>query len=232
MAGFSAGMGAKSHHWYHRRRSRVADRAALRNYQDGAKRWLDIAGVLVLAPFALPLVGVLWLLVRLDGGPGFFGHWRVGRDGHAFRCWKLRSMVPDADTRLEAMLARDPALRAEWQAGFKLARDPRITPLGRLLRRTSLDELPQLWNVLRGEMSLVGPRPVTRAELAAYGGYAWAYLECRPGITGLWQVSGRNDTSYEERVLLDLGYTARAGLRTDLAILARTPLAVLGCTGR
>ncbi|RMD88924.1 MAG: sugar transferase [Alphaproteobacteria bacterium] len=207
-------------------------RAALRRYQDGPKRRLDIAGVLLMAPLALPLIAVLWLLVRLDGGPGFFGHWRVGRDGRAFRCWKLRSMVPDAEARLEALLASDPLLRAEWRAGFKLTRDPRVTRLGRFLRKTSLDELPQLWNVLRGEMSLVGPRPVPRAELAAYGGYAWAYLECRPGLTGLWQVSGRNDTSYEERIRLDVSYLARAGLGTDLAILARTPLAVIGCTGR
>lgn len=204
---------------------------ALRRYQDGAKRWLDVAGAVLLAPVAVPVVGLLWLAVRLDGGPGFFGQDRVGRDGRVFRCWKLRSMVPDAEARLQAHLARDAAAAREWAATYKLRDDPRVTRLGRMLRQTSLDELPQLWNVLKGEMSLVGPRPVPRAELAEYAGYEWAYLSCRPGLTGLWQTGGRNDVSYRQRVRMDVRYLLLAGLRADIAILLRTPLAMMRRTG-
>lgn len=206
-------------------------RAALIRYRDGPKRWLDIAGVMVLCPLVAPVVALLWVAVRSTGGPGFFGQERVGLDGAPFRCWKLRTMVPDAEARLAVHLATDPAAAREWAETHKLRDDPRVTRLGRVLRRTSLDELPQFWNVLRGEMSLVGPRPVPRAELAAYRGQEWAYLICRPGLTGLWQVGGRNAVSYAERVRLDLRYLLVAGLRTDLAVLCRTPLAMLRGTG-
>jgi Undecaprenyl-phosphate galactose phosphotransferase WbaP len=197
-----------------------------------AKRALDVIGaglgLVLLAPFFL----VVALLVRADGGPAFFAHQRVGRGGKLFGCLKFRSMVIDSQARLEALLASDPAARAEWEATRKLKNDPRITRIGRFLRSTSLDELPQLINVLRGEMSLVGPRPVQEAEIDRYYGASAAhYMAVRPGITGLWQVSGRSETSYESRVALDVSYVSRPSLLADLSILLRTPVAVLSRRG-
>jgi Undecaprenyl-phosphate galactose phosphotransferase WbaP len=197
-----------------------------------AKRALDIIGaglgLVLLSPFFL----VVALLVRADGGPAFFAHQRVGRGGKLFGCLKFRSMVIDSQARLEALLASDPAARAEWEATRKLKNDPRITRIGRFLRSTSLDELPQLINVLRGEMSLVGPRPVQEAEIDRYYGASAAhYMAVRPGITGLWQVSGRSETSYESRVALDVSYVARPSMLADLSILLRTPVAVLSRRG-
>jgi Undecaprenyl-phosphate galactose phosphotransferase WbaP len=197
-----------------------------------AKRALDIigagVGLLLLAPFFL----IVALMVRADGGPAFFAHQRVGRGGKLFGCLKFRSMVIDSQSRLETLLANDPAARAEWEATRKLKNDPRITRVGRFLRSTSLDELPQLINVLRGEMSLVGPRPVQEAEIDRYYGASAAhYMAVRPGITGLWQVSGRSETSYESRVALDVSYVSRPSMLTDLSILLRTPVAVLSRRG-
>jgi Undecaprenyl-phosphate galactose phosphotransferase WbaP len=197
-----------------------------------AKRALDIigagVGLVLLAPFFL----IVALMLRADGGPAFFAHQRVGRGGKLFGCLKFRSMVIDSQTRLEALLASDPAARAEWEATRKLKNDPRITPIGRFLRSTSLDELPQLINVLRGEMSLVGPRPVQEAEIDRYYGASAAhYMAVRPGITGLWQVSGRSETSYESRVALDVAYVSRPSLLADISILLRTPVAVLSRRG-
>jgi lipopolysaccharide/colanic/teichoic acid biosynthesis glycosyltransferase len=197
-----------------------------------AKRALDVIGaglgLVLLSPFFL----VVALLVRADGGPAFFAHQRVGRGGKLFGCLKFRSMVIDSQARLEALLATDPAARAEWEATRKLKNDPRITRIGRFLRSTSLDELPQLINVLRGEMSLVGPRPVQEAEIDRYYGASAAhYMAVRPGITGLWQVSGRSETSYESRVALDVAYVSRPSMIADLTILLRTPVAVLSRRG-
>jgi Undecaprenyl-phosphate galactose phosphotransferase WbaP len=197
-----------------------------------AKRALDIIGaglgLVLLSPFFL----IVALMVRADGGPAFFAHQRVGRGGKLFGCLKFRSMVIDSQARLEALLASDPAARAEWEATRKLKNDPRITRIGRFLRSTSLDELPQLINVLRGEMSLVGPRPVQEAEIDRYYGASAAhYMAVRPGITGLWQVSGRSETSYESRVALDVSYVARPSMLADLSILLRTPFAVLSRRG-
>jgi Undecaprenyl-phosphate galactose phosphotransferase WbaP len=197
-----------------------------------AKRALDFIGaaigLVLLAPFFL----IVALMVRADGGPAFFAHQRVGRGGKLFGCLKFRSMVVDSQARLEALLANDPAARAEWEATRKLKNDPRITRIGRFLRSTSLDELPQLINVLRGEMSLVGPRPVQEAEIDRYYGASAAhYMAVRPGITGLWQVSGRSETSYESRVALDVSYVSRPSLLADLSILLRTPVAVLSRRG-
>jgi len=178
------------------------------------------------AAFALfilsPLFLILYLLIGRDGGPVFYGQIRIGRDGKPFKCWKFRSMVIDADKKLRALLAADPAAKAEWEATFKLKNDPRITRTGQFLRKTSLDELPQLYNVLRGEMSLVGPRPIVRAERAFYGDKLAHYLALRPGITGLWQVSGRSDTSYEQRVALDCHYVENWSLLSDIVILFKT----------
>ena len=201
-------------------------------YPWAGKRALDIVLVIAATPVLLPIVLILGLLVMRDGGAPFFGHKRVGRNGRIFRCWKIRSMVPDAEARLLRHLAENPAARAEWDANFKLEDDPRITRLGRFLRSSSLDELPQLWNILTGEMSCVGPRPVTAEELELYGPAANEYRRMRPGLTGLWQVSGRNDISYAERVELDLPYGRETSLRGDIAIMAKTVGAVVNRTGR
>lgn len=197
-----------------------------------AKRAMDIviAGAALLV--ALPFFLVVGALTRADGGPAFYAHPRVGRGGKLFGCLKFRSMVVDSQARLDALLAADPAAREEWEATRKLKNDPRITRVGRFLRATSLDELPQLINVLKGEMSIVGPRPVTQSELDRYYGAAAAhYLTVRPGITGLWQVSGRSETSYDQRVALDVAYVSQPSLLTDIRILLKTPVAVLSRRG-
>ncbi len=186
------------------------------------KRAFDIvasaAGLLVLAPL------FFWLAwqVRKDGGPAIYGHRRVGLKGKYFNCYKFRSMVTNADTVLQHLLANDPEARAEWERDFKLKSDPRVTRIGAFLRRTSLDELPQLWNVLKGDMSLVGPRPVVDEELQRYGNRLRYYLFVRPGITGIWQISGRNDVDYSERIAFDTWYTKNWCLWYDIAILLRT----------
>jgi lipopolysaccharide/colanic/teichoic acid biosynthesis glycosyltransferase len=196
------------------------------------KRAMDVLGAGVLLVLLAPAFLLLAAIVRLDGGRAFYGHERIGLGGRRFACLKFRSMVMDSQARLEALLASDPEARAEWAATRKLKRDPRITGVGRFLRKTSLDELPQLLNVLRGEMSLVGPRPVTASELDQYyGAAAVHYASVRPGITGLWQVSGRSDTSYNQRVQLDVAYVSSPSVWTDIKILLRTPIAVLSSRG-
>lgn len=196
-----------------------------------AKRILDVAGAIVLACVFSPLIVAIAILMRREGGSIIYKHRRVGRDGRSFECLKFRTMVPNADQRLRELLERDPAIKAEWVRDHKLRCDPRVTPLGRFLRRTSLDELPQLWNVVRGEMSLVGPRPVVREELLRYGRNVRAYLSAKPGITGLWQVKGRNDTDYRRRVVLDTYYVRNQGLLLDIYILLKTTKVVLGGSG-
>jgi len=180
--------------------------------------------LLLLAPLMLWVAFMTW---RHDGAPVLFGHYRVGRNGRLFRCLKFRTMYRESEQMLAELLARDPVARGQWERDQKLVDDPRVTPIGRFLRRTSLDELPQLINVLRGEMRLVGPRPVTVGELTRYGRVRWQYLSVTPGITGLWQVSGRNNTSYDERVALDARYVAQRSLALDLRILLRTVAVVL-----
>ena len=201
-------------------------------YAARGKRALDIAGALELLVVFSPLMLVIALLMLPQRGPAFFGHNRVGQGGAEFACLKFRTMVPDAEARLKDLLERDPDARRQWQADHKLDKDPRITPVGNFLRRTSLDELPQLLNVLRGDMSLVGPRPVTRAELQRYGEDGASYLALRPGLTGKWQVSGRNDISYSGRVALDSAYARDFSIRGDLTILLQTVGVVLGATGK
>jgi Undecaprenyl-phosphate galactose phosphotransferase WbaP len=195
------------------------------------KRVFDLFAALVLLVLgALPLLYIA-LRIRRDGGPAMFAHQRVGQSGKVFPCFKFRTMQVDAEERLRELLANDPAARAEWEREFKLRNDPRITPIGQFLRRTSLDELPQLFNVIRGEMSLVGPRPVIRAELARYGDDVDYFLMVRPGMTGLWQVSGRNDTGYDTRVYLDTWYVKNWSLWYDIAILFKTIRVVLNREG-
>jgi lipopolysaccharide/colanic/teichoic acid biosynthesis glycosyltransferase len=200
-------------------------------YMRWGKRLCDILGASLLLVAALPLMLVLMALVALDGGNPIFAHPRVGLGGRSFRCLKIRTMVLDSEERLRRLLAEDPAAAEEWARDFKLRNDPRITRIGRFLRKSSLDELPQLWNVLRGDMSLVGPRPVTEAEMPLYGRHADAYRSVRPGLTGIWQVSGRNDLSFAERVELDRIYAARPSFVRDAQILFMTVPAVLHVTG-
>ena len=178
--------------------------------------------------FVAPLMLAIGVAIVLqDRGPALFAHERIGRNGVRFRCLKFRSMAVDAEARLEKLLAEDPVARAEWECDHKLRNDPRIHRLGAFLRQSSLDELPQLFNVLRGEMSPVGPRPIVIGEVARYGRRFSYYCAVRPGITGLWQVSGRNDTSYRRRVALDTIYAKRRSLAWDLEILFLTIPAVL-----
>ena len=192
------------------------------------KRLMDLAGALLGGILLSPLLLTIAFLIKLDSpGPVFYGHERIGQGGRRFRAWKFRSMVKDADLVLKDYLRKHPEFREEWERDWKLRNDPRITRVGKFLRRTSLDELPQLWNVLKGEMSLVGPRPVVREELVKYGEKGAYYLKVRPGMTGLWQVSGRSDTSYAERVELDVYYVRNWSIWLDIYILARTVWVVL-----
>ncbi len=186
------------------------------------KRIFDITASVFLLIIGSPVF--LWIAAKVlaSGGPLFYGHTRVGQNEKPFICYKFRTMLPKADKLLEELLARDPEAKAEWLRDFKLKNDPRITPIGQFLRKTSLDELPQLWNVLKGDMSLVGPRPIVKAELERYGTQVDYYLEAKPGITGLWQISGRNDVSYDTRVQLDAWYVKNWTFFNDIVILLKT----------
>ena len=192
-----------------------------------SKRVFDLLVAALLLVALSPMLVIISLLARLDGGPAIFGHRRVGAHGETFVCWKFRTMVPNADQVLARVLASDPAAQAEWERDFKLRNDPRITRIGRMLRATSLDELPQLFNVLKGEMSLVGPRPIVAREIARYGAAFHDYVRCRPGITGAWQVSGRNDIDYRNRVRLDQEYARSWSFRKDGRILWLTAFVVI-----
>ena len=209
--------------------SAVPHRAPYGFYRRGLKRAFDLCAVLMAVPVVVPLIGGLALVVAASGGQAFYTQHRVGMGGRTFRMWKLRSMVRDADALMEAHLAADPAARAEWDATQKLKNDPRITRLGRFLRRSSLDELPQLWNVVTGDMSLVGPRPMMLNQREMYPGTA--YYALRPGITGLWQTAGRNRTTFAARGEFDAAYEADVTLKNDLSILWRTVNVVLNATG-
>jgi lipopolysaccharide/colanic/teichoic acid biosynthesis glycosyltransferase len=204
-----------------------------RFYAIGGKRLFDLCILLVMSPVVVPVMLVLLVLAAIPGGRPLYSQDRVGRDGAVFRCWKFRSMVRDADAILERMLAADPALAAEWLAKQKLSRDPRVTRFGAFLRRTSLDELPQLWNVLNGTMSLVGPRPFMPAQRAMYqmGAQDVAYYRMRPGVTGLWQISARSKGNFAERATYDTEYWNGISLVTDLWIMLRTASVVLRGTG-
>ncbi|CAN7193843.1 sugar transferase [Rhizobacter sp. LjRoot28] len=197
----------------------VAEQVHLRLNQLAAALLLLLLGPLMLVIAAM--------IARKDGAPVLFGHYRVGHQGRLFRCLKFRSMYRNSEQMLAEILATDAEARAEWERDQKLTNDPRVTPIGDFLRRTSLDELPQLINVLKGEMSLVGPRPITVGELTRYGRVRWHYLSVRPGMTGLWQVSGRNNTSYAERVALDESYIDNRSMLGDLTILLKTVKVVL-----
>lgn len=193
------------------------------------KRLFDVTAILMAAPVIVPVVAVAAVLVARDGGSPFYTQMRVGKGGKRFKMWKLRSMVCDADARMEAYLQSDPEARQEWDSTQKLKADPRITKFGKFLRKSSLDELPQLWNVLIGDMSLVGPRPMMVSQQDLYPGSA--YYALRPGITGYWQTAGRNRTTFEARVEYDDAYEAELSLMTDLKVLAATVGVVVHGTG-
>lgn len=193
------------------------------------KRVFDIVAVLATSPVVLVVFLIVGLLIRRDGGAVFYAQKRIGHDGRIFTCWKLRSMVVDADKRLVEHLANNPEANAEWTVSQKLRNDPRITRIGHFIRKSSIDELPQLWNVLIGEMSLVGPRPFMPEQKPLYKGNAYYLL--RPGITGLWQVSDRNEISFASRAVFDNRYVAELSFLADLKILARTVGVVLRATG-
>jgi len=187
------------------------------------KRGLDVLLIVLASPLLLLLVGAIALAIRIGSpGPVFFSHRRIRRHGAFFTMWKFRTMCVNSSEILDDHLAADPAARAEWRKTHKLKHDPRVTRVGQFLRRTSLDELPQLWNVLTGSMSLVGPRPIVAAEVEKYGEHFADYCLVKPGITGLWQVSGRSGCDYSERVQLDRHYAHHWSLLTDVKILART----------
>ncbi len=191
------------------------------------KRTMDIFGSLAIITMLSPVLLYLYYTVKKDGGNAIYGHPRIGRNGKTFKCLKFRSMVVNSKEVLEELLANDPEARAEWEKDFKLKNDPRITKIGAFIRKTSLDELPQLFNVLKGEMSLVGPRPIVADELERYQDDVDYYLMAKPGMTGLWQVSGRNDVDYDTRVYFDSWYVKNWSLWNDIAILFKTVNVVL-----
>ncbi|WBQ13753.1 exopolysaccharide biosynthesis polyprenyl glycosylphosphotransferase [Hyphomonadaceae bacterium BL14] len=196
-----------------------------------AKRVFDVAASAGLLVLLAPVLAAITLAVRADGGPALFRQRRVGRGGRSFDCLKFRSMQLDAEARLDKLIRDNPAIASEWHAFQKLRRDPRITPVGWLIRKTNLDELPQLINVLRGDMSLVGPRPMTLSQISAYGDYMTAYARMRPGLTGLWQTNGRNQTTFAERARLDAWYVRNWSLWRDCVILVRTVREVIFARG-
>ncbi len=211
---------------------RVPTRRPASHVNEIILRSLDIiVGVVALILFA-PLLIALGIAIYITSpGPLIFAQPRIGRNGRVFRCLKFRTMVVDATERLEHLLATDPAARAEWARDHKLRNDPRITPLGRFLRKSSLDELPQFFNLINGTMSIVGPRPIVSAEVVRYGRRFNDYCRVRPGITGLWQVSGRSDTTYRRRVALDVTYSRHRSLGLNIKIMMMTVPAVLAAKG-
>ena len=197
------------------------------------EKWiLDKALSVVAFLLLLPVMVLIALLVKLTSqGPVLYGHMRIGRRGRKFRCWKFRTMYADADQRLKKILASDPSAASEWNSNFKLKNDPRVTPFGKFLRKTSLDEIPQFFNVFTGTMALVGPRPIVDGEVPFYGEDFRVFSIVKPGITGLWQVSGRSDTGYERRVALDVEYVMNWSPWLDVWILLRTAVSVVTLRG-
>lgn len=222
-------------HRFDARRERIERLfSAKRQFPTGyvvTKRAMDFIFGLAMLIALTPLLLAIAIILRVTGSQAIFSQQRVGKGGQMFACYKFRTMKPDAEGELARLLASSPELRRQWLSDYKLENDPRITRFGRFLRVTSLDELPQFINVLRGEMSLVGPRPIVPDELAKYGPYADHYLSVKPGLTGLWQISGRNNLSYHRRVALDVAYARNASFRFDLNILLRSTVPILSGRG-
>lgn len=226
--GFGSYSGSTDQHAVSARKGlKVLSKAGKSQFKRGLDVVLSIAAVIILIPFLL----LLAFAIKIDGGPVLFAHNRIGKSGVIFKCYKLRTMRTESDAQLLSFFNDDERAQLEWKTHYKLKDDPRITPLGRLLRKSSLDELPQLFNVIKGDMSLVGPRPIIREELELYGDNVSHYLSTRPGITGLWQVSGRNDLDYAERVALDTEYVQRWRHTLDWEILVKTIGVVLSQRG-
>lgn len=207
----------------------LADAPKTGLYRNFFKRALDITLIVLSVPIIVPVIATLALIVALNGGKPFYAQDRIGKNGRMFRMWKLRSMVCGADAELQSYLDGNPDMRAEWDSKQKLLNDPRITPVGHVLRKSSIDELPQLFNVLKGDMSLVGPRPMMVDQRAMYPGDD--YYDLRPGITGFWQITDRNNASFAERAFHDGRYNARLSLLTDIKVLWATVRVVLRGTG-
>jgi len=211
---------------YRSAKLRFVGKTAARSLMRSVRLFDLTIGLAALVMF-MPIMTILALAVWVqDGGPPLYGQKRIGRNGRLFVCLKFRSMFVDATERLQQILMTDAEARREWAASHKLKVDPRVTPLGGILRKSSMDELPQIFNVIRGDMSLVGPRPIVEAEITKYGKYFQHYCAVSPGITGLWQVSGRNDVSYRRRVAMDVAYARSKSLSLDLALLLATVPAV------
>lgn len=203
-----------------------------RTYNRIFKRLFDYTATIIGATFISPVLIILAILIYLDSpGPVIFAHYRIGLNGKVFPCYKFRSMVNNSQQVLKEYLSHNPEARAEWERDFKLKNDPRVTKIGNFMRKTSLDELPQIFNVIKGQMSLVGPRPIVEGEVPKYGQYIHDYYLVRPGITGYWQISGRNDVDYESRVQMDSWYVRNWSLWQDIVILIKTVRVVLGRKG-
>ncbi|MGQ3057825.1 MAG: sugar transferase [Nevskia sp.] len=218
-------------HGVPRRASRASSNGARSAVLRAVDRGLDLLFAVGLGVVFSPVIAAAVVALGLSDGPVLFCQSRLGKGGRSFKVYKFRTMVPNAAAVLQEVLANNPELRAEWETSFKLKNDPRVTRIGRFLRKTSLDELPQLWNILRGDMSLVGPRPIEPFEIAKYGRFAKHYYAQRPGLTGLWQVSGRSDSSYERRVVLDAYYSQHRSMRMNLGIILKTVRVVLKGSG-
>jgi exopolysaccharide production protein ExoY len=204
----------------------------LDNRDEPLFRLLDLAiGIIAVVIFGPLLMALAILIYASDPGPIFFVQQRIGYNGRSFACFKFRTMVVDAQERLARLIEEDPAARLEWERDHKLRNDPRITPLGRFLRKSSFDELPQFFNLINGTMSAVGPRPIVVAEITRYGRWFGDYCRVKPGITGLWQVSGRSDTTYRRRVALDVAYSRHRSIGLNLKIMLMTIPAVLAARG-
>ncbi|MGR3290132.1 MAG: sugar transferase [Paracoccaceae bacterium] len=202
-------------------------------YAAGGKRVLDLVALIVILPIVMPLILLAWIVAMSHGSPGFYRQIRVGRNGKNFVCWKIRTMAPDADQKLIDLVRSDPNIAREWKSNQKLSNDPRITSFGKFLRSSSIDELPQIWNVFKGEMSLFGPRPFTPNQRALYDAAAplGSYYTLRPGISGLWQVESRNTGEFCDRVNYDEEYARSVSLVSDIKIAFRTVAVVLKATG-
>lgn len=201
-------------------------------YKRYVKRIVDVGFVILILPIVAIPLAILFLIVRRDGGSFLYGQQRIGRDGELFKCFKIRSMVVDADKKLKTLLENDPELRREWEEHFKLKNDPRISKVGRLLRATSLDEIPQLLNVLKGDMSIVGPRPIVEDEVDKYGPLFREYKKARPGLTGPWQIKGRRDNDYRHRARMDADYVSNMSFFSDLYIIVATVPEVILAHGK